>query len=174
MVRSARIAAVLAAVLGAAFLISGPAQAGSHGSKLSATIQSHIRAAAHPYLRKACDNGLAAPRRGIRTRTPNGRHVIVAQTTCVGATATTPIDTGVYTRNGHERYLLDRGRAFRHGKRTLIALSAHKVRKGVVAVVYGGYTADDMSCCPSRMYKRVFHLHWSHATHGRLHRIPLR
>ena len=174
MVRSARLIAILAVVLGAAFSISGPAQAGGHGSKLSAAVQGHIRSAAHRYLRKVCSDGLQAPELGIRTRTPNGRHLIVAQTTCAGATATTPIDTGVYTKRGRERYLLDRGRAFAYGKRTLIALSAHKVRRGVVAVVYGGYAPDDMSCCPSRMYERVFHVHWSHATHGRLHRVSLR
>jgi len=164
---------MLVAALTAAFLVPAPAQAAGHWETLSAKVKRHIVAAPHPYLNRFCDPGIVAARRGIRTR-PVGAaplRLTVAMTTCVGATAATPADTGVYTSVGHERYLLDRGRSFHRGERWVTAVAIRPVRRGVVAVVYAGYRSSDPMCCPSRVWERRFHLHRSYATHGRLHRV---
>lgn len=171
----ATLATALVAALGAVLVMPGAAQAATHWTTLPPKVRQHIAAAPHPYLDRFCDPGVVAAQRGVRTRPVGGIHrrLTVAMTTCVGATAATPADTGVYTRGGHERYLLDRGRSFHRGKRWVTAIAIRPVRRGVVAVVYAGYKSSDPMCCPSRVWERNFHLHWSHATHGRLHRVAL-
>lgn len=173
-VRRASLVAILAAALCALFVVPGSAQADGDLTKLSASQRLNIVTSGHPHLMKACDVGLDVATRGIRTRTTGkkDRGLIVAQTTCFGATSGSPTDTGVYDRAGRELYLIDTGRTFHKGARWVTPVSVRKIRKGVVAVVYAGYLPDDPMCCASRFYERVFKLHAGGAGHGKLHRVP--
>jgi hypothetical protein len=164
---------VLFAAIVAIVAISSPGLAAptsvSTAPALTAAMRHAIIAAPHPDIRTACRGELFVSwHRWTQVR---GHRVLVAQVGCKYGTSGSPQDTGVYTKHGYQRYLLDRGKAFTRGKYWITTANFRVRAPGVVAIRYDGYAPKDALCCPTRFYARTFHLSWSHAVAGGLRRI---
>lgn len=136
---------------------------------LTGPVTHAIIAAPHPYIRKACRGELFV---SWHRWTRVGSHrVLVAQVGCKYGTSGSPQDTGVFTKHGYERYLLDRGRPFTRGSFWITTANFGVPRPGVAVIRYDGYGPKDAMCCPSRFYARTYTLGWSRADAGALRRI---
>lgn len=169
------VAAALAALSGLALLLAvpSPGQAAvrrlADDPALTAPVRHAVLAAPHPYIRSVCGGELFV---SWHRWTHVGRYrVLVAQVGCKYGTSGSPQDTGVYTRHGYQRYLLDRGRSFHRDGYWITTANFRLPRAGVAVIRYDGYAPKDAMCCPSRFYARTYDLGWSRAAAGPLRRV---
>jgi hypothetical protein len=165
-----RLSGILAAFAVALSSLLAVPTASATPPPVSPSVRRAILAGHHPYLHRFCHGDLMVLPHAIGVHRGRKR-LLVVQVTCTGATAATPIDTGVYSADGHQRYLLDRGRTIHRGKFDILAVSMRAGHGNRLVLRYGGYGPRDALCCPSRLYNRTFRLWQHHFTKGTLHRV---